>query len=49
VDDGVPERVAVTITGHKTVGCSIATTIVSPRDLQEAVPRLTGTITLRGR
>ena len=39
VNAGVPERVAMTITGHKT-----RYHIVSPGDLQDAARRLTGTI-----
>ena len=44
VNAGVPERVATTITGHKTRAVFDRYHIVSPTDLQEAARKLTGTI-----
>lgn len=43
VNRGTPERVAQTITGHKTRAVFDRYHIVSPTDLQEAARRLTGT------
>ncbi len=44
VNAGVPERVAMTITGHRTRAVFDRYHIVSPGDLQEAARKLTGTI-----
>ena len=44
VNRGVPERVAMTITGHKTRAMFDRYHIVSPGDLQEAARKLTGTV-----
>src|SRR5262245_57886685 len=41
---GVPERVAMTVTGHKTRSVFDRCHIVSPGDLQEVARRLTGTM-----
>ena len=43
VNQGVPERVAMKITGHKTRAVFDHYHIVSPGDLQEAARKLTGT------
>ena len=45
VNAGVPERVAMTVTGHRTRAVFDRYHIVSPSDLQEVARRLTGTIT----
>jgi hypothetical protein len=44
VNAGVAERVAMTVTGHKTRAVFDRYHIVSPGDLQDVARRLTGTI-----
>jgi integrase len=44
VNSGVPERVAMTVTGHKTRAVFDRYHIVSPGDLQDVARRLAGTI-----
>ena len=43
VNTGFPERVAMTITGHRTRSVFDRYDIVSPGDLQDAMRKLTGT------
>lgn len=44
---GVPERVAMTVTGHKTRAVFDRYHIVSPGDLQDVARRLAGTFRAR--
>jgi hypothetical protein len=44
VNRGVAERVAMTITGHKTRSVFDRYHIVSPRELEDAARRLTGIV-----
>jgi hypothetical protein len=43
VNAGVPERVAMTVTGHKTRAVFDRNHIVSPGDFQDVARRLAGT------
>jgi hypothetical protein len=47
VNASVPERVIVTVTGHKTRAVFDRYHIVSPEDLQDVARRLTGTFSGR--
>jgi hypothetical protein len=44
VNMGVPERIAMAVTGHKTRSIIDRYYIVSPADLQEVAQKLTGTV-----
>jgi hypothetical protein len=44
VNKGVPERIAMTVTGHRTRSVFDRYHIVSPANLQEVARKLTGTI-----
>ena len=46
VNAGVPERVAMTMTGHRTRAVFDRYHIVSPGDLQEAARKLAGTFSV---
>jgi hypothetical protein len=44
VNAGVPERVAMEVTGHRTRAVFDRYHIVSPRDLQEVARKMSGTL-----